>query len=390
MKVEFVYRNYIPLYSHYFSMQKESRPDIEIIIPPPKPHLKKLYALYRTFGGLPLVSNAVGFGQKILFKEGSDKTSDLYFLVGMLPSKKLTKPFIIDLEHIYALLNFSQNNPAMKKSILDVLEHDLCRAILPWSQAAANTIKRYLGDEFERVRSKVHVVYPAIDCYADNIENNEGNSKYVPNSSDTFNLLFVGRDSYRKGLEEVLIAFQAIHNKYPYLRLNIVSNCPEELKDTFSKNGSISFFEPKFSVDEVVRYFFLRSHAFIMPTKADTFGLVYLEALSSGLPVIATSQFALPEIVSHGQDGLLIFHPPLVMDKELFPTERRDIDYRSRGDLKDQIIEGLIDSIKQLCDDSEKRKKMGSMGLNKFRPGGKFSISTRNDQLSKIFTQSLA
>jgi len=38
----------------------------------------------------------------------------------------------------------------------------------------------------------------------------------------------------------------------------------------------------------------------------DGFGIVFLEALASGLPIVATNAAAIPEVVPHGQAGLLV------------------------------------------------------------------------------------
>ena len=47
---------------------------------------------------------------------------------------------------------------------------------------------------------------------------------------------------------------------------------------------------------------------FVFPTFNEAFGLCVLEAMDAGLPVVATNDAAVPEIISEGKDGLLI--PP--------------------------------------------------------------------------------
>ena len=50
------------------------------------------------------------------------------------------------------------------------------------------------------------------------------------------------------------------------------------------------------------------SDLFVAPSLYESFGLVYLEAMSRGLPVIGCRVAAIPEVVAHGETGLLV--PP--------------------------------------------------------------------------------
>ena len=51
-----------------------------------------------------------------------------------------------------------------------------------------------------------------------------------------------------------------------------------------------------------------------MPTRNDPFGIVYLEAMQAGLPIIATNVGAIPDFIQNNWNGFLV-EP--VMFKEL-------------------------------------------------------------------------
>jgi glycosyltransferase involved in cell wall biosynthesis len=60
--------------------------------------------------------------------------------------------------------------------------------------------------------------------------------------------------------------------------------------------------------DGEVREWYRRSAAFCLPSIQEGFGIVFLEAMASGLPVVSTTATAIPEVVPHGRAGLLV--PP--------------------------------------------------------------------------------
>ncbi|MEK7784091.1 MAG: glycosyltransferase family 4 protein, partial [Chloroflexota bacterium] len=51
---------------------------------------------------------------------------------------------------------------------------------------------------------------------------------------------------------------------------------------------------------------FARSHALVVPSSYEGFGIVYLEGMAFGLPAIATTAGAASEIITHGENGFLI------------------------------------------------------------------------------------
>jgi glycosyltransferase involved in cell wall biosynthesis len=52
--------------------------------------------------------------------------------------------------------------------------------------------------------------------------------------------------------------------------------------------------------------FYAALDVFAMPSRTDSFGIVYLEAWASGKPVVAAHAGGVPEVVSHGENGLLV------------------------------------------------------------------------------------
>jgi glycosyltransferase involved in cell wall biosynthesis len=47
-------------------------------------------------------------------------------------------------------------------------------------------------------------------------------------------------------------------------------------------------------------------HLFVLPSLVEGFGLVYLEALAAGLPILASSNSGAPDVISHGVQGFIV------------------------------------------------------------------------------------
>ncbi len=76
----------------------------------------------------------------------------------------------------------------------------------------------------------------------------------------------------------------------------------DQLDDKVSNR--INVFGPAYGNDK--EKLFRKSDIFIYPSQHDAFPLVLLEALSNGLPIIASNQGAIPSIVNHGECGAII------------------------------------------------------------------------------------
>ena len=116
------------------------------------------------------------------------------------------------------------------------------------------------------------------------------NPKIKKFSDDKINILFAGRIEKRKGLIYLLRAFQILKKKSDNIRLIIVGEGElKEKAEDWAKNNKLKdvHFEGKKEGKELASYF-STGDIFCAPSIfGESFGIIILEAMASGLPVVA-------------------------------------------------------------------------------------------------------
>ncbi len=112
------------------------------------------------------------------------------------------------------------------------------------------------------------------------------------------NILFVGIDWERKGGPILLEAFRLLRDAHPDAALTIVGCSPRIHQAGVHVVGRVP-------LTQVAGYYRTAS-IFCLPTLNEPFGLVFLEAFSYGLPIVATRIGAIGEIVQDGESGYLV------------------------------------------------------------------------------------
>ncbi|RMF60897.1 MAG: glycosyltransferase family 1 protein [Calditrichaeota bacterium] len=137
---------------------------------------------------------------------------------------------------------------------------------------------------------------------------------------DAFICLFVGRVSTRKGCDLLFEAWEQIYTKNEKLYLVLVGPHGEhrfmtEAQRQFEQNvqkyiAAAARHHMKFTgqveIAEVSKYF-RAADCLLFPSRTEGFGIVTIEAMACGLPVIATRIEGVTEdIITHNQDGLIL------------------------------------------------------------------------------------
>jgi len=117
--------------------------------------------------------------------------------------------------------------------------------------------------------------------------------------------LCVGRVAAEKNIRLAIEAYQAMLGHHPSCRLVIVGDGP--LRRTLERAHPDLFFSGMLTGDPLAAHF-ASADLFLFPSETETFGNVTLEALASGLAVVAYDYAAAREHVQPGRTGLLVPH----------------------------------------------------------------------------------
>lgn len=153
-------------------------------------------------------------------------------------------------------------------------------------------------------------------------------SKFSPvtnyhSKDENFTALFAGTASFRKGIQYLLPAWKRADVDGELLVAGHVTKPARSTIDEFD-DESIRILGYVDEMPELYR----ESSVFVFPTVEDGFGLVILEAMASGLPVITTSNAGAAELITHGEEGYIVEPGDAEAVAEHLETLRSDPDKR--------------------------------------------------------------
>ncbi len=165
------------------------------------------------------------------------------------------------------------------------------------SGAARHFISRYFPGEYEIIPNGVD-----LDRYTEA-------EPYESLRDGTLNILFVGRLEERKGLIHLLKAYNRLRKRKVDARLLVVGAGPKlrEYKRFVGLRGIRDVeFLGRVSDEEKVRYF-ASGDIFCAPnTGQESFGIVLLEAMAAGVPIVASDIHGFKRVVERNVQGILV------------------------------------------------------------------------------------
>jgi glycosyltransferase involved in cell wall biosynthesis len=202
----------------------------------------------------------------------------------------------------------------------------------------SNYITEHVGARFTQLASRCSTIYNGVDI-----------NQFLPITKNLspvihrdYKLLFISRISPEKGVHDLIEAFNIVNIQNPNTQLFLLGQKVSLRKDflvSISKDPLINDLSRFYKGDVYYRlltqkinqnainkvhfighvdhteipFYFRDSTILINPSIVEPFGISIVEAMASGVPVIATNVGGIPEIINHGSTGFLV--PPASPEK---------------------------------------------------------------------------
>jgi glycosyltransferase involved in cell wall biosynthesis len=164
--------------------------------------------------------------------------------------------------------------------------------------------QKALAEAYNLPRENLQVIYKSIDVAGYTFQPRR------PDDGDPY-VLFIGGNVQRKGLPTLIRAAPAILGLIPRTRFAVVGDNQNlsAMKALCSKYGvENSFHFLGWQSQNQIQEHYHRASVFVMPSLIEAFGVVFLEAMASGVPVIGGAVGGTRELIKEGVNGLLV--PP--------------------------------------------------------------------------------
>lgn len=130
----------------------------------------------------------------------------------------------------------------------------------------------------------------------------------APKKTGCNRIIAVGRLNHQKGFDKLIDAFSLISRKYPEWRIDIFGQ--GELEGELNSQIISKGLEGRITIHQPTKDIYkeyLQSDFYVLSSKFEGFGLVLVEAMSCGIPVVSFDcPYGPSEIISDTKDGLLV------------------------------------------------------------------------------------
>ncbi|WCK56389.1 glycosyltransferase family 4 protein [Aneurinibacillus sp. Ricciae_BoGa-3] len=217
-----------------------------------------------------------------------------------LRNKFPSTPLILVL-HSYVYMN--ELDRIEKDKVLQAADAIICNSSF--------LMKTYV-QEFPAYTDKFHYFHLGVDTKRFTPPTRRQKQKMIANTlpKRSYNVLYTGRIVPGKGIHILIRALGQVRKKHRAVRLLVVGPCISQKYKTRlhheAQKAEVQVQFIKTVKPSAMHQIYWLAHCFVCPTQLpEAFGLVNVEAMASGLPVIASKRGGIPEIINE-DCGILI------------------------------------------------------------------------------------
>jgi glycosyltransferase involved in cell wall biosynthesis len=305
------------------------------------------------------------------------------------------KPYIIYLENPTALYHYSlnRNKTVLGRHIIDkCLKEPNLKAIICMSKACYNSFDYVCanGKKYNFIKEVIYPYIPSNELVSTEkiIERcNRGNMHFI--------FIAQGIRFVSKGALEIIEVCKILRknniNNFNMTMVTSINEVEEKVLGKIRSLENINLIDYKLDYQKM-KELYANSTAMIHPTSDDSYGLVVLEAMKAGLPIISTKLYAIPEMVTDGLNGFLTDPKWWFFDQNNIPNPKV---WNHRGKtihsqtIDKNLVKFIYGKIMFLMDNKELLTKMS---LNSFKKANSYpfdeeSITNRwNSLLDSIYS----
>ena len=249
-----------------------------------------------------------------------------------------------------------------------LLESKNCLQIIPWTNAAKKSLISIFGNN-RKILGKTQVIYPSI------VQKSRHFKRGFPK-----NILFIGHEFLLKGGYETFLAFKSLN---PNAILHFVSlKIPKSIEREMRAISKVKIY--KNLTNQEIQKLYQQADLYVMPTHLDTLGFTFFEAMSYGIPCIATINFSSSELIDNNEDGYLIPNYCSLFDERYLHC------YEDFSKLNMQLlnppqefINNLAEKMGLLLTNEDLREEFGKKAYEKVK-SGKISVKRKQDIIREL------
>ncbi len=244
-----------------------------------------------------------------------------------------------------------------------IIVHFHGKGITDWVKSKPDWVKSYyqkvLNDVYliilgNNLKSDIEIVYKQKPFVVPNGIPLIPKIEFTPSVTSGFQILFLSNLMKSKGILDFIDSIKILETKGLHFKASIIGDSGDltlqEAKKLLAEYGlqrSVDLLGPKYKEEK----YKLLSNAdvLVFPTHNEAFGLVLLEAMQIGIPVITTNEGCIPEIIEHNVNGYIVEKrsPQSIADRLIHimnnPSIKSEIGQRNKAKFKSEYTFNIFE-----------------------------------------------